>query len=116
MAKTGEIEGETTSGKGRAIMGGELEGREPDILGGGLRSGRTLEGRKMDIMRCINMVTKNLNIGKVTEEVIKEAEVMITVEDGNDKKIGEKATMEREWRWFQMLPQVTCAFEYLLSC
>ena len=50
-------------------------------MGGGLRNGGTLEGRRIYIMRCINRVTMNINIGKITEEVIKEATVMRMVED-----------------------------------
>jgi len=48
VVRTGEIDGETPSGKGRRIMGGEPEGREQEIMGGGLRNGRTREGRRMD--------------------------------------------------------------------
>ena len=101
-------------------MEGELEGREQEIMGGGLRNGRTLEGRRMDIMlvlklRCINRVTIiNINIAKMTEEGTKEATAMRTVEDGSGKMIGEGA-MAKEQRWLQMLPQAICAFESLLS-
>ena len=55
VVKTGEIDGETQSGKGREIMAGELEGREQEIMGGGLRNGRALEGRRMDTMLLLNM-------------------------------------------------------------
>ena len=36
-------------------MAGELEGREQEIMGGGLRNGRALEGRRMDTMLLLNM-------------------------------------------------------------
>ena len=97
VVKTGEIDGGTRSGKERGIMGGRPEGREQVIMGGGLRNGRTLEGRRMDIMlvlkpRCINRVTIiNINIAKMTEEGTKEATAMRTVEDGSGKMIGEGA-------------------------
>ena len=68
-------------------------------MGEGLRNGDTLEGRRIYIMRCINRVTMNINIGKMTEEVLKEAMVMRTVEDRNDKRIGEEATMAKGGRW-----------------
>ena len=116
VVKTGEIDGGTRSGKERGIMGGKPE----EIMGGGLRNGRTLEDRRMDIMlvlklRCINRVTIiNINIAKMTEEGTKEATAMRTVEDGSGKMIGEGA-MAKEQRWLQMLPQAICAFESLLS-
>ena len=84
-------------------------------MGEGLRNGDTLEGRRIYIMRCINRVTMNINIGKMTEEVLKEATVMRTVEERNDKRIGEEATMAKGGRWCQMFPRAICGSESLLS-
>ena len=55
VVKSGETDRETPSGKGRGIMGGEPEGREQEIMEGGLRNGKALEGRRMDIMLLLKM-------------------------------------------------------------
>ena len=98
VVKIGEIDGETPSGKGREIMVGELEGREQEIMGGGLRNGRTLEGKRMDIiLRGLNRVTIiSTNTGKMMEGGIKEAMDMRTVEGGRGKMIGEGGILAKE--------------------
>lgn len=96
--KTGEISGEAQNGKERVIMAGEPEGGEQEIMGGCLRNGRTLEGKRMDIiLRGLNRVTIiSTNTGKMMEGGIKEAMDMRTVEGGRGKMIGEGGTLAKE--------------------